>query len=132
MLDQAGKDKYIAIMAYARQTPGVDEMLADFRRKTMERHHIATPFGYGPSFLHSTGQMHKGGPNTGLFLQITAGHEPDLPVPDKPYTFGVVADAQALGDLEARRAVGRHVARIHSPRDDGEAITKLIRGLAQQ
>jgi len=113
LLDQAGKDKYIAIMAYARQTPGVDEMLADFRRKT--RHHIATPLGYGPRFLHSTGQMHKGGPNTGLFLQITAGHEPDLPVPDKPYTFGVVADAQALGDLEALRTVGRHVARIHSP-----------------
>ncbi len=65
----------------------------------------------GPRFLHSTGQLHKGGPDTGLFLQITVDHEQDVPIPGKPYTFGVVADAQAIGDLEALRSLGKHIIR---------------------
>ena len=126
LLAEAGKGKYLAIMAYVRQTADVNEVLADFRRKVLERHDIATTLGYGPRYLHSTGQLHKGGPDTGLFLQITADHENDLPVPGKPYTFGLIADAQALGDLQALQSIGRHVIRIHSRRGDGASIAKLL------
>ena len=116
LMAEAGKEKYLAIMAYVRQTPEVDKVLADFRRKVVERHHIATTLGYGPRFLHSTGQLHRGGPDSGLFLQITVEHEQELPIPGKPYTFGVVADAQALGDLQALRSSGRRVTGIHFSR----------------
>ncbi|MFH1382975.1 MAG: glucose-6-phosphate isomerase [Chloroflexota bacterium] len=113
LLAKAGPGKYLAIMAYIRPTAEIDEVLAELRRKVLERYHIATTLGYGPRYLHSTGQIHKGGPNSGLFLQITAGHKPDLPIPGEPYTFGVVADAQALGDFQALLANGRAVADIH-------------------
>ncbi len=130
LLAQAGKGKYLAIMAYLRQTPEVDEALANLRQRVVESHHIATTLGYGPRFLHSTGQLHKGGPNTGLFLQITSSHEQALPIPGQPYTFGVVAAAEALGDLEALQLLGRVVVRIHFSRGDGAAITKLVKELA--
>jgi hypothetical protein len=104
--------------------------MADFRREVLERYHIATTLGYGPRFLHSTGQLHKGGPDTGLFLQITARHRKGLPIPGKPYTLGVVADAEAQGDLEALQSLGRLVARIHFDRGDGAEIKKLSRQIA--
>jgi len=126
LLTEAGKGKYLAIMAYIRQTPEVDNVLVDFRRKVLERYGIATTLGYGPRFLHSTGQLHKGGPDTGLFLQLTASHNQDIPIPGKPYTFGVVADAQALGDLQALKASGRRVTRIHFNKIDMAAISKLM------
>jgi len=110
--------------------PEVDKVLADFRRKVVERHGIATTLGYGPRFLHSTGQLHKGGPNTGLFLQITTGHDKELLIPSKPYTFGVVADAQALGDFQALQSSGRRVTRIHFSRVNAAAISKLISEVA--
>jgi len=100
-------------------------VLTDLRRKVVERYYIATTFGYGPRFLHSTGQLHKGGPNTGLFLQVTADHEKDLSIPGKPYTFGVVADAQALGDLQALQSAGRRVIRIHLSQGGEAAIRQL-------
>jgi glucose-6-phosphate isomerase/transaldolase/glucose-6-phosphate isomerase len=125
LLAELRKGKYIAIMAYIRQTPEVDQVFTEFRRKIIERYNIATTFGYGPRFLHSTGQLHKGGPEKGLFLQITADHEEDLVIPGEPYTFGVVADAQALGDLQALQSLGRLVTRIHLGHGDGAAIKKL-------
>jgi len=99
-------------MAYLHQTPEMDEVLAKLRRKVGERYHIATTLGYGPRFLHSTGQLYKGGQNTGLFLQLTENHEKDLPIPGKLYTFGTVADAQALGDFQALQSAGRQVIRV--------------------
>ena len=93
LMTLAGKGKYLAIMAYLRQTPEMDEALAELRKEVGERYHIATMLGYGPRFLHSTGQLYKGGQNTGLFLQLTSNHVEDLPIPGKPYTFGTVADA---------------------------------------
>jgi transaldolase/glucose-6-phosphate isomerase len=130
LLAEAGKGRYLAAMAYVRQTPEVDKALADLRRKIVGRHRIATTLGYGPRFLHSTGQLHKGGPDTGLFLQITAGHEKDMPVPGEPYTFGVVADAQALGDLQALQSSGRRVCRIHFGQGSEAAISRMISELA--
>ena len=126
LIDAAEKGKYLAIMAYVNQTPEVDRALGELRRKVVERHQIATTLGYGPRLLHSTGQLHKGGPDTGLFLQITASHDKDLPIPGQPYTFGVVADAQALGDLEALQSLGRHVTRIDLKQGDGTAISRLV------
>jgi hypothetical protein len=126
LLAEPRNGKYMAIMAYIRQTSEVDQVFAELRRKVVERYSIATTFGYGPRFLHSTGQLHKGGLEKGLFLQITAAHEEDLGIPGEPYTFGVVADAQALGDLQALQSLGRIVTRIHLGHGDGAAIKKLV------
>jgi glucose-6-phosphate isomerase len=115
LLTLADKGRYLAIMAYLRQTPETDRTLAGFRRKVTEQYKIATTLGYGPRFLHSTGQLYKGGQNTGLFVQLTVNHAKELPIPGKPYTFGTVADAQALGDFQALQAAGRQVVRVHVP-----------------
>jgi glucose-6-phosphate isomerase/transaldolase/glucose-6-phosphate isomerase len=125
LLAQASAGRYLAIMAYIRQTDEVDVALSEIRRILGERHSIPTTVGYGPRFLHSTGQLHKGGPDTGLFLQITADHEHDMPIPGEPYTFGVAADAQALGDLQALQSLGRPVARAHLQRPDRASILQL-------
>jgi hypothetical protein len=74
---------------------------------------LATTLGYGPRFLHSTGQFHKGGPNTGLFLQLTADDAEDASIPGAPGTFGVFKRAQALGDLEGSGKHGRRAIRVH-------------------
>ncbi|MFC1915338.1 glucose-6-phosphate isomerase [Chloroflexota bacterium] len=129
LLAEARPENYLAIMAYIRQTTEVDEALTDLRRKVMEKYHIVTTAGYGPRLLHSTGQLHKGGPNSGLFLQITAEHQKDLPIPGKPYTFGVLADAQALGDLRTLQSLGRRITRVHLGLGDGMAIRKLTNEL---
>jgi glucose-6-phosphate isomerase len=113
LLSGAGVGSYLAIMAYLPQTPEVDRILLDLRRQILEKYGIPTQLGYGPRYLHSIGQLHKGGPATGLFLQITMDHEKDIPVPGSPYTFGVLADAQALGDFRALQSLGRHVCRCH-------------------
>ena len=132
LLAGAKPGDYLAIMAYIRQTPEVDRALTDLRRRVIARYGIATIVGYGPRFLHSTGQLHKGGPATGLFLQLTTDHEKDLPIPGKPYTFGMLADAQALGDLQALQALGRRVARVHLDSDHEAGIRRLDEELAQR
>jgi hypothetical protein len=85
--------------------------------------------GYGPRFLHSTGQFHKGGPNTGLFLQLTADDIEDIPIPGAPYTFGIFKRAQALGDLEALRKHGRRVGRIHLGPDVNKGLMALEKAM---
>jgi len=122
----ADKGRYLAIMAYLCRTLEMDEVLAELRREMGERYHIATTLGYGPRFLHSTGQLYKGGQNTGLFLQFTANHEKDLAIPGKPYTFGTVADAQALGDFQSLQAAGRQVIRIQMSRSEVSTIKRLV------
>jgi len=112
LLTKAEKGTYLAIMAYIRQTRGTDDAMTELRRKVIERYGIATTIGYGPRFLHSTGQLHKGGPNKGLFLQIITCHERDIPIPGMPYTFGVIAAGQALGDFQALKSLGRNITRI--------------------
>jgi len=103
---------YLAILAYLPFTTEVDTALSLLRERLMTRLKIATTFGLGPRYLHSTGQLHKGGPNNGLFLQIVKDDKEDIPIPGKPYSFGALAQAQALGDLQALAAAGRRVARI--------------------
>ena len=112
LLDESEAGDYLAIMAFVQQTPETDRMIASLRRRAMEEHGIATTAGYGPRYLHSTGQLHKGGPSSGLFLQITTGAGTDVEIPGRPYTFGTVADAQAIGDLGSLKSLGRRTARI--------------------
>jgi glucose-6-phosphate isomerase/transaldolase/glucose-6-phosphate isomerase len=126
LLTKAEKGTYLAIMAYLRQTPGIDKALAELRQKVVERYGIATTLGYGPRFLHSTGQLHKGGPDTGLFLQITVDNEGAIPIPGMPYTFGVIAAAQALGDFQALKSLGRNIVRVHFSRGDEAEILNLV------
>ncbi len=127
---QARAGAYVAILAFIRQTPQTDRALAALRTAFMDRYVVATTVGYGPRFLHSTGQLHKGGPNSGLFLQLTAGHDHDLVVPGEGYTFGTLADAQALGDLMALKEQGRPVARVQLGRDGPSDILRLAKVVA--
>jgi glucose-6-phosphate isomerase/transaldolase/glucose-6-phosphate isomerase len=129
LLTKAEKGTYLAIMAYIRQTRGTDDAMTEMRRKVMERYGIATTIGYGPRFLHSTGQLHKGGSDKGLFLQIITCHERDIPIPGMPYTFGVIAAGQALGDFQALESLGRNITRIKLSTGDEKGILKLIHEL---
>ena len=108
-LDGAG---YLAIMAYLPYDSEVEAAISRFRARVIEKYGIATTFGYGPRFLHSTGQFHKGGPKEGVFLQLTHGDDTDLPVPGQPFSFRQLIRAQADGDLETLRAHGLKAARI--------------------
>jgi glucose-6-phosphate isomerase len=126
LLSHAAQGRYLAIMAYLHQTSDIDRAIASLRKKVSERYRIATTAGYGPRYLHSTGQLYKGGKNTGLFLQLVVDHDKDLPVPGKPYTFGVVADAQALGDFQALGAAGRVAARLNLHESKASIIEGLL------
>jgi hypothetical protein len=88
---------------------------------------LATTLGFGPRFLHSTGQLHKGGPAHGIFLQITAAPEKDLPIPGEGMTFGTLERAQALGDLETLRMRGRRVLRMHF--EDIKRLDALVKSI---
>ena len=112
LLSQVRPGDYIAITAYVQRNAANDEALRQVRTRLRDRYKVATTVGFGPRFLHSTGQLHKGGPNTGVFIQVVAGDEADLSIPGKAYTFGTLKAAQALGDLESLRAHGRRVARV--------------------
>jgi transaldolase / glucose-6-phosphate isomerase len=103
---------YVAFLNYIEELPEVDRKLQEIRTAVRDRTKCATTVGYGPRFLHSTGQLHKGGPNTGVFFQIEAGDKTDFPVPGEPYTFTILKRAQALGDFRALRSRGRRVVRI--------------------
>jgi hypothetical protein len=126
-LDQARPGDYLALMAYVGENPAIDKILQDIRLALQDHLHIPTTLGYGPRFLHSTGQFHKGGPNTGLFLQLTADDSEDVPIPGTSYTFGTFKQAQALGDLEALQKHGRRVGRI----DLGANINEGLRVLKE-
>jgi transaldolase/glucose-6-phosphate isomerase len=103
---------FVAIQAFIAPSPASDERIAAIR-EALATTKCATTAGYGPRFLHSTGQLHKGGPATGLFLQLTSDHPVDRQVPGWPYTFGRLIDAQARGDREALQAANRTVIHVH-------------------
>ena len=130
LLSQARPGDYLAIMPYVTETPRVDAALAELRRAVVKRHRIATTLGYGPRFLHSTGQLHKGGPDTGLFLQLTEQHQDDVAIPGQNFTFGVLADAQALGDFRALQALGRRAARVQLGGDHEAGLQEMVQGIA--
>lgn len=129
LLAQASDGDYFAVMAYVEETEGVANAADTLRRRVMRRHCIPTTLGYGPRYLHSTGQLHKGGANNGLFLQLVGGSGIDLPVPGEPFGFGALAEAQAIGDYEALKAAGRRVARVRLEGDPEAAILRLLGSL---
>ena len=129
-LDRAGAGDYVALLAYLPRTAEHEAALADMRRAIRDRARVATVDGFGPRFLHSTGQAYKGGPSSGVFLQITADHPDDVPVPGARYTFGVVEDAQARGDLAVLEGRGRRAVRVHLSDLEGglETLRRAIVG----
>ncbi len=122
---QTRRGDYVALTAYLTETPEMDRALGALRGLIKTRTRLATTLGYGPRYLHSTGQYHKGGPNTGLFIQLTADDREDAQVPGSPYTFGVFKRAQALGDLQALAKHGRRVMRVHLGGDVAEGVRQL-------
>jgi glucose-6-phosphate isomerase len=114
---------YFAITAYLASTPGNEEALDRVRLRVRDAKKVATTVGFGPRFLHSTGQLHKGGPETGVFLQITVDAPADVAIPGKGYSFGQVIAAQAAGDLAALTSRGRRALSVHLP--DAAGLTKL-------
>jgi glucose-6-phosphate isomerase len=104
--------EYVAIMAYARPGEDLDRAAAELRETVREATRATTTFGYGPRYLHSTGQFHKGGPPTGRFLQLMHDGPTDVEIPGAPYTFTTLKHAQALGDLTTLRELGRPAERV--------------------
>jgi transaldolase/glucose-6-phosphate isomerase len=101
LIERAKPGAYFAIMAYATRTAASEAAIASIRSTVRDRTHFATTAGYGPRFLHSTGQLHKGGPKTGLFLQVVMDDTRDVPIPGQPYSFSILKQAQSLGDLQS-------------------------------
>lgn len=103
---------YLAILAYIPQTSENDEALSRLRSKILREYRVPTTLGYGPRYLHSTGQLHKGGPDSVAALMIVSPHGEDVEIPGENFTFGALADAQAVADLKALREAGRRVAML--------------------
>ena len=113
LLGRVGTGDYVAILAYLDRTSETEDAIERARLAIRDRYGVATTTGFGPRFLHSTGQLHKGGANNGVFIQITDGaRSRDLPIPGQAHTFGTLIDAQALGNLRSLRNRGRRVARV--------------------
>jgi transaldolase/glucose-6-phosphate isomerase len=102
-----------------------ERTLQAIRHAVRDDKRVATCLGFGPRFLHSTGQAYKGGPNTGVFLQITCDDAVDIPVPEQQYTFGVVKAAQARGDFQVLADRNRRALRIHLSHDVAAGLTRL-------
>ncbi|MDA2914353.1 hypothetical protein MYX77_10435, partial [Acidobacteriia bacterium AH_259_A11_L15] len=117
---------YIAIHAYLAPTPESTAALQEIRAALGNQTRLATTVGYGPRFLHSTGQLHKGGPNTGLFLQLVDEPGEDLAVPETDYTFGTLIQAQAVGDLMALKQRRRRVLSVNLGRDVTGGLKQLV------
>jgi len=122
---QTSRGDYIAILAYLSETTAIETVLEQMRMRLRQKFHTAVTLGYGPRYLHSTGQLHKGGPNIGLFIQLTAGDECDADIPGKPYSFGILRKSQAQGDLEALHRHGRRAMRIHLGSNVTEGLDRL-------
>ena len=131
LLAQVRPGDYVALMAYLPETPEHDRALSAIRVAIRDAQRVATTVGYGPRFLHSTGQLHKGGPNTGVFLQIVGDDPKDLAIPGADYTFGVLKQAQALGDYQALRNHGRRVLRVQVA-DVAEGLAQIAQAVGAQ
>ncbi|MBA3784019.1 MAG: bifunctional transaldolase/phosoglucose isomerase [Acidobacteria bacterium] len=120
------KDDYFALLAYVEMDGDTEELLQKIRHSVLEDKKVATCLGFGPRFLHSTGQAYKGGANNGVVLQITSDDVEDLPVPDQKYTFGVVKAAQARGDFQVLLDRERRALRVHLVADAKSGLEKIL------
>jgi hypothetical protein len=124
-LARLGANDYFALLAYVEMNAEHETLLQTLRMLVRDRKRVATCLGFGPRFLHSTGQAYKGGPNSGVFLQITCDDPADLPVPGQKYTFGIVKAAQARGDFQVLAERKRRALRVHLGSDVKAGLTKL-------
>ncbi|MBC7261207.1 MAG: transaldolase, partial [Chloroflexi bacterium] len=130
-LAQAQPGDYVALQAYVPQTAATENVLQTLRMRLRDRLKLAVTVGYGPRFLHSTGQLHKGDAGNGFFIQFTANNAQDVPIPDEAglssssVTFGVLKAAQALGDYQALLEAGRRVIRFHLGDDVPGGLRRL-------
>jgi hypothetical protein len=131
LVEELRDGDYFAITAYIEANPYAEQVFADMRADVRNSRAVATTLGYGPRFLHSTGQLHKGGPPRGVFLQVTARDREDIGVPGRPFTFGQLKRAQAIGDFQSLVGHGRPVRRVHLAGDieSGlEEVRAAVRG----
>ncbi len=128
-LNRLGKGDYFALLGYIHMNEENERLLANIRHAVRDWRKVATCLGFGPRFLHSTGQAYKGGPNSGVFLQVTCKHKDDLAVPEHKYTFGVVQDAQARGDLSVLSERERRLLRAHIKVDVTDGLKHIARAL---
>jgi glucose-6-phosphate isomerase len=124
LLGQVRVGDYVALLAFITPNAEHDRALDAIRLAIRDKYQVATTVGYGPRYLHSTGQLHKGGPNTGVFLELVGDDPDDLPIPGEKFTFGVLKQAQALGDFQALRNHGRRVLRVQV-RDVAQGLMKI-------
>ena len=122
---------YCALLAYVERNRQHGDALQAIRVMIRDQKRVATCLGFGPRFLHSTGQAYKGGPNTGVFLQITCDHEADLDVPDQKYTFGIVEAAEARGDFQVLAERDRGLLRVHLGTHVAAGLTTLTNAIRQ-
>jgi transaldolase/glucose-6-phosphate isomerase len=120
---------YVSILAYTTPSRSFEAAVRRLRQTIVAQRHVTTTFGYGPRYLHSTGQLHKGGPDTGIFLELVDPMTPDMAIPNRPFSFGTLAQAQATGDLESLRAHHRHAIRIQLGRNQAATVEALTRAL---
>ncbi len=125
-LGRLGTNDYFAVLGYIEMNAEHESLLQDLRMAVRDRKRVATCLGFGPRFLHSTGQAYKGGPNSGVFLQVTCDDAQDLPVPGQKYTFGVVKAAQARGDFQVLADRNRRALRVHLGSNVKAGLTKLV------
>ena len=118
-------------MAYTARTPGSEAAIAAIRTAVRDSKKVATTAGYGPRFLHSTGQLHKGGPKTGLFLQVVQDDTKDVAIPGQPYSFSVLKQAQAIGDLQSLTSRRLPVVRVTLGRDPAAGWRALVTAVRQ-
>jgi len=130
-LNRVTPGDYFAVLGYIQMDAEHEKAMQALRYAVRGKKHVATCLGFGPRFLHSTGQAYKGGPNSGVFLQITCDDAVDLPVPEQKYTFGVVKAAQARGDFQVLAERGRRALRVHLGRDVGAGLTKLAQAMQE-
>jgi len=130
-LDRSMVGDYFALLAYLPMNEGIERRLQSVRHLVRDRRRLATCLGFGPRFLHSTGQAYKGGPNEGVFIQITSEDPIDLPIPGQKYSFGVVKTAQARGDFRVLVERGRRVLHVHLGRNLEADLTMFERAVAE-
>ncbi len=129
LVGRAKVGQYVAIMAYIRRSEEHDRLLTQLRKAVRDTTHAATTVGYGPRFLHSTGQLHKGGPPTGIFLQITCEDDVDIDIPGSKFGFSVLKKAQALGDMKALQSRKRPVVSVHLEDDVTANLRALVKAV---
>jgi transaldolase/glucose-6-phosphate isomerase len=117
---------YFAVLGYIEMNEENEKLLQELRHKVLQKELVATALGFGPRFLHSTGQAYKGGANNGVFLQITSEDKEDIDVPGQKYSFGVVKAAQARGDFQVLLDRERRALRMHLTENTGEDLRKII------